>query len=74
MPSLLVKLRVIVRLSYVIKAAKVADPPRSIVDELDKWVDVSSTLTAPNQRFLVEGRCGDFFATWQLSERLDQEG
>lgn len=61
-------------LSLVIQAAEITNPAPSIVDELDKGVDVSTTFLAADDRLLIEVHSGDFFTSRQLSVWLDDDG
>lgn len=72
--AILVGWRVVVLLSVVNVLAKVASPFLAIFCEFNKRVDISATILASNNRFAIEAAGRNFFATWKLSIRLDEDG
>lgn len=73
MASLLVQLREVIGFCNVVKAAEIANPTLSIVNELDKGIDVGSALAASHEGLLVESGRRHLLPARQLSKRLDEQ-
>jgi len=70
--SIGVEWRVVVRLSVVIDLAEVANPPASVVNELNEGIRIGTTFLTANNCLLIEVCGRDLFSRRKLTERFDQ--
>ena len=63
----------VVALCDVIETAEVADPFSPVSDEAHEWVNICTTLTAPDDRLAIKASCGDCLARRKLAEGFNAD-